>query len=522
MNPHGRPNEVELGALRRILEHSRGTSSFTLVTCDSPALRESLFTRLQAEAIAFHRVDLGLEVADPVEEVRDKAAAAPTDPIFITGLDYLLADSTPGADGMLAVLNRSRERWRKALPEQALVFWLTTHTSVRLMTHAPDFRAWVSHELEFKDDTLHGLRPDQPSLSRNLIWLSNLDASAKGARLAELERRLSFDPPDPALFQEWARAWDERLLLLHLLGEDRRAEGEARRLMQSFQNDDVSRQWKAEVADHLVNILVARRDFDTALGILREHEIPTYDRLGDIRSAAIARGKVAAILTARGNLDEAERILREDVLPRLKEVGDLRESGMTLDRLAEVLVARGQLDAALKLRNDEVLPILREIRDDRAVAMARCGVADILRRKGDLAGALQIHREELLPIFTRLGDLRSQAATLSNIAEILQSQGQVDEAIRMIREEVLPIHERLGTTLNGVMSRVQLAIALKRRSQPPDLREAFRIMTQCLETARAQGWGEARQFESILLRWGVPLDWTRSTDLAQQPGSPRS
>lgn len=516
------PNEVELGALRRILEHSLGTSSFTLATCDSPALRESLFTRLQAEAIAFRRIDLGIGVADPVEEVRTQVATAPTDPIFITGLDYLLADSTPGADGMLAVLNRSRERWRKAFPKQALVFWLTTHTSVRLMTHAPDFRAWVSHELEFKDDTLHGLRPDQPTLSRNLIWLSNLDASAKRARLAELEQRLSFDPPDPALFQEWARAWDERLLILRLLGEDRRAEGEAKRLMQSFQNDDVSRQWKAEVADHLVDILIARRDFDAALAILRQHEISVYDSLGDIRSAAIARGKVAAILTARGNLDEAERILREDVLPRLKEVGDLRECAMTFERMAEVLVARGQLDAALKLRNDEVLPILREVRDDRAIAIARCGVADILRRKGDLVGALEIHREELLPLFNRLGDLKSQAATLSNIAEMLQSQGQLDEAIRMIREEVFPIHERLGMTLNGVMCQVRLALALKRRSQPEDLREAFRIMTQCLQTARGHGWGEARQFEAILLRWGVPLDWTRPTDLAQPPASPRS
>lgn len=232
-------NEVEYGALRRILDLSRGTSSFTFAVCNSPALRQSLCQRLRAEGIPFHEAHLGLGTTDPVAAALAALPPEHSGPVFIIGLDYLLAESTPGSDHLLAVMGRSRERWRTSFPARPLVFWLTHHTAVRVLTHAPDFRAWVSHELEFADESpASALRPDHGSYTSNYLWLTNLDAPAKRARLAELDQRLTLTAPEPALFQEWARSWEEKLTLLRALGETHDAERHATALLEHYPPGD--------------------------------------------------------------------------------------------------------------------------------------------------------------------------------------------------------------------------------------------------------------------------------------------
>lgn len=504
-------NEAEFTALRRILELSRGTSSFTTAVCNSPAFRETLFVELRGGGISFLHAAVVAGSLDPVAEVRAQIPSGSTDALFITGLDYLLAESSADSDRLLAVLNRSRERWRSAFPKQPLVFWLTTHTSVRLTTHAPDLRAWVSHELEFEDATVSGIRPDQPSLSRNFTWLSNLDAAAKRARLADLDQRLSLDPPEPALFQEWARAWEEKIQLMTLLGQAQQAEHAARTVLDSM-NAIVPIQefWIAEITFSLAQVLLWRLDFNQALKLLRERAIPIYSRLGDRRSLAIAKLETAKILIFRKDLDTADHILRTEVLPELTVERDPRDQALALDLRARILVARGQLDRAMQIRLDEVLPTLRRIHDDRGIAVALGGVAEILCNKGSFAEALRIRRDQLLPIFIRLGDLMSQASNYSHIADILLASGQVDEAVRTLREEEQPIHELLGTPHPLTTCRARLAFALHRRSRGDDAKEAFNIMSECHRNARSHGWPEARQFEAILLSWGVPKEWLKA------------
>lgn len=504
-------NEAEFTALRRILELSRGTSSFTTAVCNSPAFRETLFVELRGGGISFLHAAVVAGSLDPVEEVRAQIPSGSTDALFITGLDYLLAESSADSDRLLAVLNRSRERWRSAFPKQPLVFWLTTHTSVRLTTHSPDLRAWVSHELEFEDATVSGIRPDQPSLSRNFTWLSNLDAAAKRARLADLDQRLSLDPPDPALFQEWARAWEEKIQLLVLLGEYQEAEQSAQRLLGVLKDDDDSHQyWKAEIADLLAGILTWNLRFDEALRLLQRISIPTYIKFGDQRAAAITTGKVARMEFAAGNFDRAETIVRQDVLPRLRDEKDLREHALAWILVADVMVARGQLDPAREILEKEVLPPLLALRDQAAMAVALSRAAHILRRKREYAAALDMHRSQVLPVFVRIGNMESQAASLAEIADILLTQGQNDEAIRILRHEELPIHERSGIPHKATTCRARLAFALHRRSRGDDAKEAFNIMSECHRTARSHGWPEARQFEAILLNWGVPKEWLKA------------
>lgn len=505
-------NEAELAALRRILEISRGTSSFTVVACNSPALRESLFARLRTEDIAFGEAVIVLGSVDPVHEARLQIPTGTVEAVFIIGLDYLLAESSADSDRLLAVLNRSRERWRSAFPNQPLVFWLTPHTSVRLTTHAPDLRAWISHELEFEDAVGTGIRPDQLSLSRNYTWLFNLDAAAKRARLVDLEKRLSLNLPEPALLQEWARAWEEKIWLLSFVGEKQLAEQTGRRVLAVLDDSDASHEfWKAEITDALVGLLMSRREFEEALMLLRRTAIPIYHKLGDHRSEAIIKGKIARILSLQGNWDKAERLLREEVLPILQKQGDPTDVAGAWDGVADVYIARGQFDDALRILRDEVLPPLERLGDQSAVAVTLSGVAHVLRRTGRLEEAMRLCRNQLLPIFVRTGNLEAQSQCRSEIVEILLAMGQVDEAIRVLRDEELPTHERLGIPHKATRCRARLAFALKRRGRPEDTSEAFRLLTECHRTAREKDWPEAQQYEILLLSWGVPQEWLKAT-----------
>ena len=65
----------------------------------------------------------------------------------------------------------------------------------------------------------------------------------------------------------------------------------------------------------IADILQMRGDLDGALRIRREEQLPVFERLGDVRSAAVTKGQIADILQMRGDLDGALRIRREEELP---------------------------------------------------------------------------------------------------------------------------------------------------------------------------------------------------------------
>jgi hypothetical protein len=97
-----------------------------------------------------------------------------------------------------------------------------------------------------------------------------------------------------------------------------------------------------------------------------------YERLGDVRSVAITKGKIADIVQARGDLDEALRIRKDEELPVLERLGDVRsvlvaranlaQMFWKKDRVAHADEARRLLELALidaqRLRLPEVAQIL--------------------------------------------------------------------------------------------------------------------------------------------------------------------
>ncbi|GAA0434319.1 hypothetical protein Aca07nite_00760 [Actinoplanes capillaceus] len=229
----------------------------------------------------------------------------------------------------------------------------------------------------------------------------------------------------------------------------------------------------------VAGIIRRRGEYDEALRIRREIQLPVYERLGDARETAVTWGHIADILFRRGEYDEALRICREVELPVYERLGDTRAIAVTWGDIADILFRRGEYDEALRIRQEVQLPVYQRLGDTRDLAVTWGKVADILFLRGEYDEALRIRREVQLPVYQQFGEVRETAHTWSNIADILHQRGEYDEALRIRIEKVLPAVERISD-LEGV-ARTVWAISLiqiQRRDFPsalPNMMKAFEI-----------------------------------------------
>ena len=118
--------------------------------------------------------------------------------------------------------------------------------------------------------------------------------------------------------------------------------------------------------------------------------------------ACIARGKMADILRARGELDEALRIRREEQVPVYERLGDVRSLAIAGSDRRHSAVARGPGRGAAhpEGRGDPGVraPWGRAFACHRPGQDRRHSAA-----RGDLDEALRIRREEQIPVYERLG-----------------------------------------------------------------------------------------------------------------------
>ncbi|MGE0259802.1 MAG: hypothetical protein AB7T18_13720, partial [Alphaproteobacteria bacterium] len=122
-------------------------------------------------------------------------------------------------------------------------------------------------------------------------------------------------------------------------------------------------------------------DLVGALRNMREAQLPVYERLGDARSAAVTKGKIADILEMRGDLDGALRIRREEQLPVLERLGDARSAAQTKGQIAYILQVTGDLDGALRIWREEVLPVYERLGDARELLVGRANLAIALLQR---------------------------------------------------------------------------------------------------------------------------------------------
>lgn len=278
-------------------------------------------------------------------------------------------------------------------------------------------------------------------------------------------------------------------------------EGRLRALITARRDDG----WRAELWGRVADELVDRGEFDEALRIRREEELPVYMRLGDAHRYAVAQGKVANVLQARGEFDAALRIRREEELPVYRRLGDVRGQAVAMGTIADVLQARGELDEALRIRREEQVPIYKRLGDVRALAITMGKVADVLQARGELDAALRLRQDEEVPVYRRIGDLRALAVAMDRIAQIRFRQGDLDEAIRVCRSDVLPILERLRSVRNLPAARMNLALYLRERRNrgtSPDRRrdrdDARHLLRLALVDAERMNLPEAAQVRALL------------------------
>ena len=249
----------------------------------------------------------------------------------------------------------------------------------------------------------------------------------------------------------------ERASTLILRGEWGAAETTAREVLERAQSEDGEGELAAEAWSVLAEVYQTRGEYDEALQMRIDHEIPILERLGDTRARAISLSRVSDILRHKGSLDEALRILRVEVMPELERLGSARDRTITLGKIADVMEARGDRDAAHRIREREVVPALTRLGDARSSAVEQGKVADFHAKNGNLSLALRILQQHALPVFERLGDPHARAVTLGRIASILHAQGDLDAALRILQEEALPVYEALGDAFGRAFSLEMIA-----------------------------------------------------------------
>ncbi|MFO0905260.1 MAG: serine/threonine-protein kinase [Pirellulales bacterium] len=262
----------------------------------------------------------------------------------------------------------------------------------------------------------------------------------------------------------------------------------------------------AEQSSHLLWILtkcaLSNGDPETALEAARRKAEIDRDR-GAERGLALALGAQADVLARRGEWDEALQIRWEEELPVYERLGDIREKAVTMGKIGDVLAQRGEWDEALRIWREEELPVYKRLGDIREKAIAMGRIADVLAQRGEWDEALRIRREEQLPVYERLGDIRSQAVTMGKIADVLAQRGEWDEALRIRREEVLPIYEQLGARRDILVCRAIIAIYLLQRARTEDRPEAATLLRTALVVAEEMQLPEAQEIRELHEQYGL-------------------
>jgi tetratricopeptide (TPR) repeat protein len=313
--------------------------------------------------------------------------------------------------------------------------------------------------------------------------LTSGDGPAGGALLGRAAEQAQARGGQSTSLVDQARVIGEQARHLIVRGELQQAEQLLTQAAQLFTTAGAEDE-AATAMGEIAGILYQRGDYDEALRIRRDVELPVYERLGQTRSIAVTWGHIADIAYRRGDYDEALRIRRELQLPAFERLADTRETAIAWGRIADIASGRGDYDEALRIRKDVTLPVYERLGDTRSTAINWSKIADIAYQRGDYDEALRIRRELQLPAFERLGDTRSAVVTWGQIADIASRRGDYDEALRIRRNVELPVYERLGDTRSTAITWGKIAQIAYQRG---DYDQAAEVQRKQLEAHRQLG-----------------------------------
>ncbi len=254
-------------------------------------------------------------------------------------------------------------------------------------------------------------------------WLA---AASLGKAALTLLERAGFSIP-PVLLAGTATA------LEHL------GEGEAAgRLLDAIPLADIEAAGSLDLVERM-RCLFALGYRRTTTGALDDAE-SIFSRLADLAEAndrpwerASALGRIAVIRLRRGKLEEAMRIQCDEVLPTFKRLGDIRSVVIAQTTIADILFSQGKLDEAMRLRREEILHFFNKRYDARNIALTKTKIAQILMRQADFDAARPL-LEEALASFRNFGDADSIAGTCWDLARIDALQHNMEAAVPRLIE----------------------------------------------------------------------------------------
>ncbi|MEU4475259.1 tetratricopeptide repeat protein, partial [Micromonospora sp. NPDC023888] len=167
------------------------------------------------------------------------------------------------------------------------------------------------------------------------------------------------------------------------------------------------------------------------------------DRLGDTRSTAITWGKIADILYQRGDYDEALRIRREVELPVYDRLGDTRSTAITWGKIADILHQRGDYDEAAVLHTKR-LRAHESMGDLDEIAAAKWGLARIELMQEDYQAAF-MHLVESFQALRQLERPDGIAVVGVRLGQLLLAADEREQA-RSVLQDSLAAAEKIGVT----------------------------------------------------------------------------
>ncbi|MEI6356504.1 MAG: hypothetical protein WCP53_05315 [Verrucomicrobiota bacterium] len=398
---------AEVAALRRLVGLASGAPSFAFALCNAPALRREIIAQVEDAGIGV--ATLSVDTLDPVAKAR---AAVPTDhhgAVFITGLELLRSEANPDSAAVLGRLNRSRERWRSAFPDQLLVFWGSEQSWLRILQDAPDFRAWISHELDFTDPAkVTELTPERAD--RRAV-----PAAAESARrAAALSERLASGADLPPLQRLHLI---RELLRLAPAGKDVAAIAQTG-VTQALQG--IRQRASADSKD-----MGAQRDLMVALGGVAD----SYLELGDSPAARRHYQEALSIAIGLAARDPAN-------------VEGQRDLSVSYNKLGDVQMAQGDLhgakasyEAAMTVRSQIAAGAPAYTQWQRDLSVSHNKLGDVQMAQGDLHGAKASY-EAAMTVTIRLAEgdpkntqwQRDLSVSHSKLGDVQMAQGDLHGA----------------------------------------------------------------------------------------------
>ena len=149
-----------------------------------------------------------------------------------------------------------------------------------------------------------------------------------------------------------------------------------------------SEQETAGAWGRIADIAFEQGEYDEALRIHREVQLPVYERLGDARSVATVWGGIANIAYRRGEYDEAAK-LQSQRLQVCRQLGDLDEIAAANWDLANIDLAREDHDQATR-RLAESFSLVSQLQRPDGVAVIGCALGPLLAAAGQEDQARQV------------------------------------------------------------------------------------------------------------------------------------